>query len=556
MDVLIPVIKNRTFPVIHQRLEKDISSMLSFQYEKKEGLKGALLDEKITDKYIASLAPRWDTIGANSAQIVSENMVQSSLSSHRMAGVSKAASGFTRIKEITDLSNRTNIVNVITTPTRGIPRNRIQINELANVIVGLTLDSLVTRIEIVGEKPSWYPVFIKMFGIPSSLVRNRFLRLYLDEYKMYKHRISMNTIYNILDSNISASTGLTFLYPPASLVDQLYIDVHDGKINESEIPIKRDFPLYDYVPTLRAQIIGGIPSVTSAEPIGVNLLKDLQVIQVGDTYEVRSKVSDFVHPSAWSHLLTMLVPNVEILSPSGRVFRPRDEKYRNVDLLTKIILQIPTTYEGIANPPQILEDNRVLVTFRREMRDEFPFLRHVVMEDRVFESKEEAESFLLLSIAEFITYWYIEAVTDTAQDLYAITEVDNTRTYTTSPYNLKDTIGYMAMRSMIYQEFRANISVVIDPIKTIINKMTLYTDPVAFTRQSLENDRTEFLTYATFEDILAYIMGAAFAGETDNMLSVSSKILTGQMVDIGKGGDRMYKENGYIAMRREKKASK
>jgi hypothetical protein len=28
------------------------------------------------------------------------------------------------------------------------------------------------------------------------------------------------------------------------------------------------------------------------------------------------------------------------------------------------------------------------------------------------------------------------------------------------------------------------------------------------------------------------------------------------MVDIGKGGDRMYKENGYIAMRREKKASK
>lgn len=553
MEVLLPVMKYRTFPIIHDKMERDISSMLSFQKEEKTDIEEAVIAERITDKYIGSLAPRYDPVGVNAAQVVAENMVQSSLSSHRMAGVSKAASGFERIKEIANLSNKQDIVKVVTTPIRGVPRSRMQINEIANIITRLTMDEITTGFDIIAERPLWYPVFIKLNDVPPQLLRSRFLRIYLDEYKLYKHRIPLSVLCNTLRDTIG-DTGVVFLYPPASIVENLYIDVHDGSVNESLPPLERDFPLYSRIPEIRSQIVGGIPSVTSAEPVGVNLLKDLQVVQIGDEFELRSKTPDFVHPSAWSHLIKMLVPDVEILSPSGRLFRSRDEKYRNLDTLKHIILGIPAMYESVANPPKILDDGRVLITFRRDMEKEFPYLSHVVLEDRIFDNEAQAEDFLLLNIAEFIMYWYIEAMTEKAQDLYAMEEIDSTRTYTTSPHNLIQTIGYMAMRSMIFQEFKANISVNEDLVKIIINNITLYQEPVSFTRQAMHNDKTEFLTYTTFENVLDYVTRAAFAGETDHMLSISSKILTGNMINVGRGGDRLNKENSYLKARREQRA--
>jgi hypothetical protein len=44
------------------------------------------------------------------------------------------------------------------------------------------------------------------------------------------------------------------------------------------------------------------------------------------------------------------------------------------------------------------------------------------------------------------------------------------------------------------------------------------------------------LKYTTFEEVLKYVTYAAFMGEEDDMESVSSQVLTGQMIDVGRGG--------------------
>lgn len=49
------------------------------------------------------------------------------------------------------------------------------------------------------------------------------------------------------------------------------------------------------------------------------------------------------------------------------------------------------------------------------------------------------------------------------------------------------------------------------------------------------------MTYTTFEDVLKYVTAAAFAGEIDDMQSVSSRVLTGRMIDIGRGGNNFPK---------------
>lgn len=559
MEVLEAVIRDRTFPIVHERIVDSMKNMVGFQLEGEDisDLEEAELGERITDKYINSMVPRYEPAGINATQVVAENMTQSSLSSHRMAGVTKGASGFDRIKEIANMKNKSDIVRVITTPVRGIPRSRSAINEIANSMTRVTLDDLIhptLRYSIVSERPVWYSLFIKMMNVPMQLIGKRWIRIYLNEYLLYKYRISMPVLYSTINDNLGTAS-VAILYPPAQLVENLYIDMHikDNDSNDQE----REYSLYSRLPDITSQIVGGISSVVSASPVGVNLLKDLQLIDKGDgSFEIRSSVPDFIPPTAWTHMLNIMVPSVEILSDNGRVFRSSLPEYQDMDRLRSVIISAPNSYEELVKSVSLHDDGTATVHIDRTLIDKYPFLEHVVMEDRTFNDEEELSDFLLLDITDFTTYWYVECVCSRAQDLYAISEVDATRTYTTAAINCMESLGYLAMRSMLYQEFKANISVDPSNVKLITNNMVLYRQPVSFKRQSLHNDKSEFLTSTTFEDVLKYSTQSAFTGEVDNMRSVSSHVLTGQMIQVGGGGSRLNAENSYLKARRESRPKK
>lgn len=551
MDILSPtieVMRSRTYPIVHERTASMISNMIKFQLEDMEEgspLEEVELGERVTDRYIDALSARWTPVGVLSSQTVAENMTQSSLSSHRMAGVSKGASGFDRINEIAHLKNKSDIIRVVTTPVRGIPRSRDMINELANSIVEVSMDVLSGDDEIVDVRPPWYDTFMFLMNIPPQVISSRWIRLYMKKSVMYRYRLSMPAIYSVISDNIEKST-IAILYPPAGGTDRMYIDIHAGSLGDGD-----NSPLYMALATIRAQIVGGIPSVSSAAPVSINLLKDLQVVPQGDgVFELRSKAPELVPPNAWSYMIRTMVPDVEILSPTGRRFRSSNVRFHNHETVRHVILEIPNNYESIVDK-MVVNDRGVHITFKKSMIDEYPFLEHVVMEDRFFDTEEEAKNFLLINIAEFTIYWYIECISPRAENLYALSEVDSTRTYTTSALNCKESLGYLAMRSMIYEAFRANIVVSPTIVGLIIDAITLYRQPVSFKRQAIVNAKSEFLTSSTFEDIARYLTRSGFSGEEDNMQSVSSRILSGQMIEIGQGGDRLNRENEYLKSRRE-----
>lgn len=546
MDIVEAVyarLSPRVFPIAQERLRASIVDMVKFQAEKigpLTPLRRQMLIDRIVQKFLMSMAPEHDPVGVNAALTTGENLVQSSLSAKHTAGIKRGATGFDRIEEITNMKNSSDIVKVITTALNGVPRSKEEINELANIIIRIDLQDIASRYEIVTAEvgttpilqrlPRWYTVFASIYPNIIASLQDTWLRIHIDARLMYKHRISLPEIAGNLQEDL-ANAGI-IAYPPSSV--GTYLDIHvPGDISLAQ--------KYTRLASLMALQVGGINTVESAYPIFENLLTNLRVNEVGNNeFELSSSAPPYIPTYVWEQMIRAMVPDAEPVGSSGRRFF---SSYTYNDL-QRMILEFPLMYGDVLES-RVEQDGVITLRFREyidvngnsvPLVDYYPYLQYADLTPVTFTNTEEADNFLLENMVEMHLYWYIEAVCSTVQDLFVLPEVDSTRTFTTSPIDCMKSLGYLAMRQMLYTDFRDNISVDPTHIKVIINNMTQYREPVSIRRQSLKNDKSEFLTYTTFEDILKYIMAAAFAGETDHMQSVSAKILSGAQINIGRGG--------------------
>jgi hypothetical protein len=252
----------------------------------------------------------------------------------------------------------------------------------------------------------------------------------------------------------------------------------------------------------------------------------------------------------WERMIKAMVPDAIFTSDTGRRFIST----MSFDDVTRMITKVPLVYADILSTRRIIDGGQVHLTFK-QVQDQYPYLEHADLSDRTMLNEDAANTFLQSLMMDYHFFWYIEAVCSNVQDLYVLPEVDATRTYTTSPLDCMASLGYVAMRNMIYEGFRENIR--IDPvhIKLIVNNMTLYRDPVSLKRQAIVNDKSEWMASTTFEEVNQYMKSAAFVGEEDHMLSISSHVLTGEMIPIGRGGERLLEENKFV-MAKKKHGSK
>lgn len=119
---------------------------------------------------------------------------------------------------------------------------------------------------------------------------------------------------------------------------------------------------------------------------------------------------------------------------------------------------------------------------RQRLVDKYPYLRYANLEPITLNTQEEADAFTLNTMSEQHLFWYIEATCSQVQSLFVLPEIDPSRTFTTSPIDCMASLGYLAMRNMIYQELLDNINVEPIHIKTIVNNMTIYKEPVSIKR--------------------------------------------------------------------------
>lgn len=543
IENVISRVSNDLYPVAHNQLRNVITTALFSQLKTvdfEDELELAIMEDKMVEKYRDAIMPTHEPVGVLTSTTINENITQSALSSHRAAGVETGAVGFQRVEEISNMSSKSGLVKVITKPVAGVPRSKKEVVELANQIVSVDVNDIcvlegdrytIEKIEEDGEildlLPKWYRLFCLMNNISDKSLSKMWLRIHISKDAMYKHKIS---IFNIASSiQDSLNDFGTVIYPPS--VVGSFIDIHVRNNTDEN-------NLYSLLGNINSSIVGGISSVQRSYAISENMLANLSINQVDENiFVLESRVSKFIPDIAWDSMIRSFIPDAIIIS---------SKKFQSNYTLTeikKMILECPLIYADIIKSRKN-DGDVVLIEFDTDKINEFPYLEYANLEPREFVSDEEADKFILQIMVENHLYWYIEALCWKIETLYVMPEIDTTRTHTTSPMDCRDSLGYLAMRQMLYQDFLANISS-IDPIhvKLVIDNMTVYREPVSFKRQAIRNDKSEPLTYCTFEEVLKYLAAAAFAGEEDHMNSISSHILTGSMIDIGRGGKHMKKKS-------------
>lgn len=483
--------------------------------------------ELIVFKFNQALIKPNTPVGMNATLTVGENMSQESLQSHHKAGLKKGNEGFERVKEIVELTMSNNIAKIVTTPTiitfpdgstMEVPKDKERIFDVANQLEKITLYDIVTKYEIVkvdlSNLPEWYDDFSTNFNKvkPTS---DTMIRFYLDPEKMYKYKVNLGSFAEkVVTQNI--------YFPP--ITEGLYIEVYP-----------QDDDVYSLIPVVLSYIISGIDDVMSLSLIPENVLDGIDVTVDGVDVKLKHKGSIIIPSSFWVYLIKRMIPDARniIVKPDERsVFFES-----NMRDIAKQFTRIPLYYRDVLIS-SVREDGKIVMKFDESKYEEFPYLRYGNFSDRVFDSQEDADKFLLMNIVDDHHFWYIEAQIDPKSkitDIYVNPEIDVRRSYVSTPLNMIDTVGYLATRRLIYDELIANIQVTDIHIELLINSMTRSNRLVPFTKNGFSNTDYHFLTAANFEAVMKTTAGFAFTGSKDELKSNTARILTGLPITIGRG---------------------
>ncbi len=539
VDAVVERLKSMMFPIMHDRINDDINSMVGIQSAPitMSKLEKDILIERIVTRYKEALMKEHEPVGVIAAQTIAENQVQSSLSSHHHAGLRRGAVGFDRIEQLTSLSN-TGLCKIVPSPIVGdgviapMPKDRVY--ELSNTMISINVKNLTSSYEIVeGEHPSWYHLYMAINNIIPVSLTKRWMRIHFNMDLMYRYRISLDKVASMIEIQL-AKTGVV-LYSP--IMVGAYIDVHvpDDKTDTSK---------FRRLAQLLARGVGGIPSVSTAYTLYENLLERISVSQVDDgVYQVNSGSSMIVPDFAWKYMLEAMVPDAVFMDGyDGRRF----SSSLTLGQVRQNIIDVPLKYADIAHQEVHDEENDTYsIEFDQSIVDVYPYLEYADLSPATFSSREEMDDFLLDIMVDRHLFWYIEAICPNIEVIFSLSTVDSYRSYTTSPADCHQTLGYLAMRQMVYEEIRNNIKVNDVWLKTLVNNMTVYKNPVALERYSIRHDRTEWMTFTTFEEVLTWITRASFVGEVDSLNSVSATTIVGQPMNLGRGGTRLNQQNRF-----------
>lgn len=542
VDAVVGRLKSMMFPIMHGRIEDDINSMVGIQAAPiaMSKLERDMLVERIVTRYKEALMKENEPVGVIAAQTIAENQVQSSLSSHHHAGLRRGAVGFDRIEQLTSLSN-TGLCKLVPSPIQGdgvlAPMPKDMVYELSNKMISITAKNILSSYEILEEDhPSWYKLYMPINNIIPVNLTKRWIRIHFNKDLMYRYRITLNAIAASMTQRL-AKNGVV-LHSPIMLGS--YIDVH---IHTHTTDTAR----FRSLASLLACKVGGIHSVSTAYTLYENLLERIGVSQVGDgIYHISSGSSMIVPDFAWMYMLKAMIPDAEFIEGyDGRRF----SSSLTLDQVRKNILDVPLKYADVAHQEVHDEENDTYtIEFDQSIIDEYPYLEYADLSPMTFTSREEMDNFLLDIMVDRHLFWYIEAICPNIEIIFMLPSIDSTRSYTTSPADCHRTLGYLAMRQMVYEEIRNNIKVNDVWLKILINNMTAYKSPVALERYSIRHDRTEWMTFTTFEEVLTWITRAAFVGEVDTLNSISASTIVGQPMKIGRGGTRLNQQNKFESL--------
>lgn len=132
--------------------------------------------------------------------------------------------------------------------------------------------------------------------------------------------------------------------------------------------------------------------------------------------------------------------------------------------------------------------------------------------------------------------WIIRTEGSNLRGLLRYHLLDHKRLYCSNIWEVFDCLGMMAAKRMLYLGLEA-CTPKINPehLKLLVDKMTFKGRLMPITRYSMRVNDVGPLSKATFEESMDNLLKAAFDTETDNIKSISSRLITGNMMSHGTG---------------------
>lgn len=132
--------------------------------------------------------------------------------------------------------------------------------------------------------------------------------------------------------------------------------------------------------------------------------------------------------------------------------------------------------------------------------------------------------------------WSIITSGSNLKKLLAHPALDPKRIYCNNMWEVLDCLGLVAMKKMLFEEFRKNI-VGVNPehIQLIVDKMTFKGKPMPENRYTMRTNDVGPLCKSTFEESTDNIVSAALRTEVDPLTGVSASIMCGNKIKMGTG---------------------
>lgn len=132
--------------------------------------------------------------------------------------------------------------------------------------------------------------------------------------------------------------------------------------------------------------------------------------------------------------------------------------------------------------------------------------------------------------------WYLYLEGTNIIELLKIPLIDHSRFYTNDFWETYNTLGIIACRKLLFNEFKKVVKEVNDVhIQLIVDKMTFRGRLDAITRYTMRTNNVGPLSKATFEESFDIILNASIKTESDTNNGISSSIIYGNQPKIGTG---------------------
>lgn len=486
-----------------------------------------------------------------------------------VAGSSKnASSGIQAFDELLSIRKERKLIN----STIHFVNKDLTFEDVANMegaIVYLTIASLLLNTEL--ERPDeliqywWRDAYLATMGkdLPES---TWVLRLYLDPVKLYRYKIDMDLLVNLLEDQVPAS--ITCVRSP---IDQAIIDIYPDdrllirELKKRKIPIPETNASVKFLdaivkPQLNKIEISGIPGVERLFPTAGSRIWQI-VLEENLTYSIaeienqrkreidkKTKVGEADRMARrWNLILNRFrmkntgIP-IEKLTSLLRI--------ANISIIhqteTYVQVEMPATLPEVL----LVGENKKPTKDRRTFSKPSEYIGALIEydESQALKAEEEAKKRREITyihpptaLLRAANYHYAETNGGNLQALLAHEAIDPRYTITNNFYEIYNTLGIEALRNYLIKEFIENISgdgsIYVDP-RHIILQVDMMTNrgiphPVAY--KGINTQQGGTMSKMTFERNAQQALEGALYGNNMEPIGVAVGIMVGAPIPSGTG---------------------